>query len=231
MKGLDPYDALAGTRVPGFMRRRPKTRQIVIQLRKRTPLNVAPLLGVKPRSMAKALGCFLTAEARYSDAEQAESFSRLETARGLVASMDEAEGNAGEGAWGYEFDVQTRWAHYGAGSPNLIATFFAGRGLAEAGLSFDVAEWSERGRAAAAYLAERLSRRTEAGRAFFAYTPDSLRLVHNANLLGAGFVAAAGALHGVSEWTSLALGSAAVTLEAQRPDVVLPPNQATNCTC
>ncbi len=120
MKGLDPYDALAGTRVPGWMRSRPRARQILIQLRKRTPVNLAPLLGVKPCLIAKALGCFLTAEARYQVAEGTSPTQRLETARGIVKSMCEAAGNCGGGAWGYEFDVQTRWAYYAPGSPNLL---------------------------------------------------------------------------------------------------------------
>ena len=101
-----------------------------------------------------------------------------------MALLDAAEGNCGDGAWGYEFDVQTRWAHYLAGSPNLIATFFVGRGLAAAGACFGDAAMVERARQSAGFLAEPLFRRTKEGRPFFAYTPDSPRLVHNANLWG-----------------------------------------------
>ena len=218
MKGFDPYDALAGTRVPSLIRTRPKARQILIQLRKRTPVNVAPVLGVKPRLFAKALGCFLTAEARLHTAERGMSAPRRQTACDLVAVMDSAAGNCGDGSWGYEFDVQTRWAYYAAGSPNLIATFFVGRGLAEAGVSFATDQWLSRGRAAAKYLATNLVRRTERGSPFFAYTPDSPRLVHNANLLGAGLLAAAGALGGVPEWYEVAGEAASTTLAAQHPD-------------
>ncbi|MBN1459731.1 MAG: hypothetical protein JXA57_09335 [Armatimonadetes bacterium] len=218
MKGFDPYDALAGSRVPAWVRSQRRARQILIQLRKRAPVDLAPLLGVRPRLIAKALGCFLTAEARYQAAEQEPSPARPEMAQSLATSMTEAVGNCGEGAWGYEFDVQTRWAYYAAGSPNLISTFFVGRALAEAGASFGVDEWTRGARAAAEYLVTALTRRTDDGRPFFAYTPESPRLVHNANLLGAGIVAAVGKLYGVNNWGKVVLRATETTLAAQRTD-------------
>ena len=218
MKGLDPYDALAGTRIPTFVRSRARTRQAAIQVRKRLPVNLAPLLGIEPRVIAKAIGCFLTAEARLAAAERASPGAHRDAARKFVALLDAAEGNCGDGAWGYEFDVQTRWAHYLASSPNLIATFFVGRGLAAAGACFGDAAMIERARQSAGFLAEPLFRRTKEGRPFFAYTLDNPRLVHNANLLGAGFVAAMGATCSSAGWVELAVGAAATTIAAQRPD-------------
>ncbi len=218
MKGFDPYDALTGTRVPAWVRARPRARQTAIQIRKRCPLDLAPLLGVQPLLMAKALGCFLTAEARHHLAGPAHTPNRGQEARSLVEQLDKSAGNCGHGSWGYEFDVQTRWAYYAAGTPNLIATFFVGRGFAEAGAAFEDQEWSIRARLAAGYIFDSLRRDTAEGLPFFAYTPDTSRLVHNANLLGAGLVASMGTLHGVPEWRAKALESAETTLADQRPD-------------
>ena len=33
--------------------------------------------------------------------------------------------SAGERAWGYHWDMQTRWSFYPAGSPNVVVTAFA----------------------------------------------------------------------------------------------------------
>jgi len=91
--------------------------------------------------------------------------------------MDGCEGNLGGGAWGYEFDVQTRWAYYPAGSPNLIATVFCGRALLTAGVVLERDDLIERGIDAVRYLMrEHLS-----DAPYFTYTRDSERLVHNAN--------------------------------------------------
>ena len=40
--------------------------------------------------------------------------------------------SAGPRAWGYPWDMQTRWSFYPAGSPNIVATAFASSGLLEA---------------------------------------------------------------------------------------------------
>jgi hypothetical protein len=83
------------------------------------------------------------------------------------------------GLWGYEFDVQTRWGFYGEGSPNIVATSFAGHGCLD-GKSAD----DER----VAWLARGLLDHLWRGY-YFAYTPCSEVLIHNANLLGAALAA------------------------------------------
>jgi hypothetical protein len=83
------------------------------------------------------------------------------------------------GLWGYEFDVQTRWAFYAAGSPNMVATVFAADGCLDAGLL-----QGER----LTWLAEGLLGTFYRG-SHFAYTASSHVLIHNANLLGASLAA------------------------------------------
>ncbi len=53
---------------------------------------------------------------------------------------------------------------------------------------------------------------------FFRYTQDSSRLVHNANLLGAGFVAAVGGLTRRAELIESSLHAARVSVEAQHAE-------------
>jgi hypothetical protein len=188
--GVDPFDAMLGGRVPAFVRGNARTRQFVIQVRKRTPVDLAGPLGVRPFLMAKALGCFLAAEAREHLCGDSEAASR---AAAIADALPRTGGAAGLGAWGYEFDVQTRWGFYAAGTPNLIATVFVGRGYLEAGLTFGKGEWLDEAVAAARHLVDvHLTRAS--GRTYFLYTPDNSTLVHNANLLGAGFVSAVGAV-------------------------------------
>ena len=211
MSGFDPFDALRGTRVPGFVRAWPRARQIVIQLRKRSAWDLGPLLGVRPFLMAKTVGAFLAAEARQVaagvPAAAPEAIASVLLGDSTVARHD-------DGSWGYEFDVQTRWAFYPAGSANLISTYFCARGLGEAGLACEVPQWHARMLAGARFVDERL--RTQQG--WFRYTVDSDVLVHNANLLGAGLVAAAASLTGDGVMLERALEAASVTIASQRPD-------------
>jgi hypothetical protein len=190
LSGGDPFDALAGTRVPRALLHGARARQAIIQLRKRCPVDLGPMLGVKPFVMAKTAGAFVTACARRTvDAATREDLDAL---RRILPTT---EGCLGDGRWGYEFDVQTRWAYYPKGSPNLIATFFVARGAGEAGCALGEDDWLRMLHESAAYLSRELYE-PGGGESYFRYVPESSTLVHNANLLGAGLVAASAALRG-----------------------------------
>lgn len=213
--GVDPYDALRSPRLPRWVSRSPRLRQAVIQIRKRVPWDLSRLLGIEPFIMAKTLGCHLTAVARVAHVTGAHECGSVEE---VVASLDATEGNLGRGAWGYEFDVQTRWAFYPAGSPNLIVTAFVGRALALAGLVCDREDWVARSRESADFALGALSNRPGARPGAFYYTLDTRHLVHNANLLGAALCAAA-TLSGDSEpYATAALNAARTSLSFQRAD-------------
>jgi hypothetical protein len=87
--------------------------------------------------------------------------------------LDELSLRLRDGGWGYEFDVQTRWGFYPAGSPNVIVTAFVGEALAGAG------------RACPPRVREWLSSEMLHPEGFLRYVPGNDALVHNANLLGA----------------------------------------------
>lgn len=205
--GVDPYDALRGERLPAWVRKRPLPRRMAVQVRKRVPFDMSRLLGVKPFPMAKAVGASVIARARSGHREAAES---------LLSDLPRTEGNLGDGAYGYEFDVQTRWAYYPAGSPNLIATVFVARGLGEAGIAFDSSSLVGEMVQSAGFVSERLAH--SEGEPYYRYTLTSDRLVHNANLLGAGLVAMAGALTGSAERVEEARLCAMTSIAAQGED-------------
>jgi hypothetical protein len=211
--GKDPFDALAGTLVPKYVKRSVRLRQAAIQLRKRSTVDLSVVLGVRPFIMAKALGCFLASAARVESVGGggAESGRRVSEALSAVGRS-----RCGPG-WGYEFDVQTRWGYYPAGSPNLIATVFVARGLLEWFLVSGSSEAKAHVLEACEFVLDVLCREQEGGPAFL-YTADSSVLIHNANALGAGLLAAGGRILGRSEWVTVARAALEVTLSAQRSD-------------
>lgn len=209
IRGFDPYDGLSGLRVPKFLRQHALGRQIVVQARKRIPFSgTRYVLSIREFAMVKAVGVFLAASCRNG---------HMENAQELVVVLRNSDRNLGNGAWGYEFDVQTRWAYYPAGTPNLIATIFVARGLATAGLFLDDDDLVSELHESAAFLLN-LRRSAEDGHPFFAYTPTSDRLIHNANLLGAGLVAMSARLRGDHDALAAAVECARTSVRAQRPD-------------
>lgn len=215
--GLDPFDALRGTRVPGFVRRNPRLRQLAIQLRKRSPIDLAPLYGVTPFKMAKTAGCLLSAESRLLRAGHADAEGRSEELEAALRD-DRTLARSEGGGWGYEFDVQTRWAFYPAGSPNVIATYFVGRGLLERWL-VSGSEWAL---SAATEAAHFVWRNLVSERGHVCYTPDNQTLVHNANVLGAGLISSVGRLIGHDQMVADGARAAELTVAALDADGLWP---------
>lgn len=189
--GPDPYDGLQSPLARVARGRR--SRQFIVQAVKRLPFDARPMLGVRPTRMAKALALFCSGltDAPYLP-DAAARADKL---------VSELRSNRTDGAWGYEFDVQTRWGFYPAGSPNIIATAFVVEALHDAS---SVAPDDP----ARPWLVEQMLH--PAG--FVRYTPDSDRLIHNANVLGAR------ALYRLQPGHPAVAPAVAATVAAQRPD-------------
>lgn len=209
--GVDPYDALRGARVPRVFRSHPRLRQLAIQARKRLPVEIGPLLGVRPFPMAKTGGAAVAALGRWGVLGRVDKSQ----ASPIVANLLRDPCHVQTGGWGYEFDVQTRWAFYPAGSPNMIATVFVVHGLAEAASAFAEEDWLKAIARAGEWIASQVVTDVGDTGPFFRYVPSSTTLVHNANALGAGALAFAGRLCGRTEWVDQALSCAMTTVCAQ----------------
>lgn len=185
--GRDPYDGLLSPVARVLPSR--ITRQVWVQLIKRQGELTRQILGIPNVRMSKSLALFSMAAANLGEYELAHKLADdlLLSARG--------------GPWGYEFDVQTRWAHYPAGSPNVIATSFAIRALCSLNRVHEVSDATKK------WL---LSLRR--GDGYFAYTEMSDRLIHNGNLLAAESVMR------LAGDTSDVRAAVEVTVNAQRPD-------------
>jgi len=214
--GFDPYDGLTSpvARLLGS----PRSRQVLIQGVRRSPVNPRGALAIHERRMAMATGLAASGAARMaSDAAWAERSRRLAcwTAQRQIAN------GPWRGLWGYEFDVQTRWAFYAAGSPNMVATVFAADGCLDAGLL---------GAERLSWLAEGLLATFHRG-PHFGYTAASQILIHNANLLGASLTARLAATESLNPALRDRLCHAAqaaveASLERQRPDGSWPYGEA-----
>lgn len=180
-RGPDPYDGLLHP-WPALMRAGPRRRQLIVQLHARAPFDVRRLYRRReqPR-IAKALALFGQAALRL-DRMQNDPRVREWGAQALtLLAVDEYAGQA----WGYPFDVQTRWSFYPAGAPNVIVTAFAAGALAEAGCWWEQERFLERARDAARWTLERLFDRRAGA---FLYHEHSDAVIHNANLLAARLV-------------------------------------------
>jgi hypothetical protein len=187
-RGTDPYEGLrASRRVVSPLKRTPLGRRLLIQSVKHSPVDLRPILGIRPEPNAASLAWVVSALAR-------NGFLALEEAQLLLAGalrcLDGLRlADREEQCWGYPFDVQSRVLFYSRRQPNTIATAFAGHALLDAYGSLGDGALLERARGAGRFFLRRVPQ-TEAGEgAYFGYLPGDRSPIHNSNLLAASLLA------------------------------------------
>jgi hypothetical protein len=205
-KGYDPYDALNSPAARMLSLGTKLGRRLLTQTVKLSPLNLRPALGVKPEWNAKALGLVASAYARLW-AATGDQGARREAERWLTWLEEHHSGDASGMAWGYHFDVQTRFFSYPRGTPNTIATSFVARAFLDGHELLADERWRGPALAAARYLEANML--AEDG--YFRYLPGEDELVHNANLLACAVLARVGNERPVRK-------SLEISIRAQRDD-------------
>ena len=208
--GHDPYDGLWWP-APKVMRSGRRRRQVLIQVHARLPVDVRGVYRRRPPLIPKTLGLFGRAALGLHLLQPGDERHRALCERAL--DLTEGCRSVGEPAWGYPFDVQTRWSYYPGGTPNVVVTSFVSRALEEAGAELGRDDYTEAAQAAGHWVLERLFDET---RGYFVYHRHSDKLIHNASLLAARLVwRSARSAPGADDAVRRAVER---TLEAQRPD-------------
>jgi hypothetical protein len=179
---------------------------VAIQSLKRSPLNVRALAGVKEQQHTKALALLVSAYVRLGSIGRA-CFLRDRLLERVLP----------DGGWGYDFDVQTRWGYYRAGTANAVVTSFAAHALLDTLQHTESAEARSAVDRALGFAARDLLVRTDE-ESFFAYFAGDETPIHNANLLVASLFARAES----SESRDRARPAVLFTVRRQRPDGTWP---------
>jgi hypothetical protein len=219
--GYDPYDALNSPLLRRLSLGRKDVRIAFTQLLRRLPVNLRPLLGIRPGLNPKALGLFLGGYARLCTLPGGDRY------QGTVSTLvDLLEGTRSKGysgnCWGYNFDWQSRAFYVPAGTPTVVNSAFIGHALLDA---YELAG-CERARGMALPIRQFILRdlnRTGTDDSFaFSYTPIDSLAVHNASLLGASLLIRLERDEPDAESRAAALGALRWSLERQRPDGTWP---------
>ena len=182
---------------------------------KRSPVNLRPLLRIPPAHNDKALGLVASGYARLAVA-RADDTAADAARRWLDRVVSDAVVDGSGRAWGYHFDVRTRFFGYARGTPNTIATSFVAHALLDGLELLGETRFGDAAREAAGFLLDHMLDSDE-DRPFFRYVPEERELVHNANLLACSVVVRTSALRDepLDERVAAAV---ATSVEAQRAD-------------
>jgi hypothetical protein len=213
--GYDPYDALNSPAARALTLGTRAGRRLLTQTVKLSPVNLRPLLRIRPERNGKAIGLVAAGYARLSAAGDTTAGAR---SRRWLEWLDANHfGDPTRMAWGYHFDVQTRFFSYARGTPNTIATSFVAQAFLDVFELLGDERWAEQALAAARFLEEQMFSEASDG-TFFRYLPFEEELVHNANLLACATLARTARLVGEESLAEPALQALETTLAAQRED-------------
>lgn len=215
--GFDPYDALNSPVARTLSFGQKYGRIAWIQLLRRLPVNLRPILLVPKGHNPKALGLFLGGYAKLYKVDSNPSYLRQ-----ISRLLDLLEENTSKGysgnCWGYNFDWQSRAFYIPRFTPTIVNSSFIGHAL------LDTSDYTGDQRALdmAISIKDFLLKdlhRTKDGETFcFSYTPIDQTAVHNANLLGASLLIRLYGRTGDAVLRDAALESLAYTMKHQRDD-------------
>ncbi|MCC7258099.1 MAG: delta-aminolevulinic acid dehydratase [Gammaproteobacteria bacterium] len=194
-RGWDPYDGLNSAIFQATpLRHWDIARLALIQLCKRSPVNLRPLLRVPKQHNAKGVGLFLNGycnlyklachgDTRFGTREQL--LARIDALGGLLLGL-QSKGYSGA-CWGYNFDWQARRLFYfPAHTPTVVATSFCATALFSAYEATGHSVYLDTALSSGQFVLRDLNRRPCVGGFLLSYSPMKENdAVYNASLLGA----------------------------------------------
>ncbi len=214
--GYDPYDGLT-SRLFGalpFLHNR-IARLGFMQIMKRNPVNLRRILLVPKSQNSKGIALFSSALLKLSNRAIVGEDEALLLIKRLIESRSSKSKHY---CWGYNFDWQTRGFLVPADTPNIICTTVAGNALLDAYDKFGDSSYLEIASSAGDFYLESLNKTEEKDGLCLSYTPIDKERVHNANFLGAAFLARLFAITGKQELLDHALRAARYSVKRQRAD-------------
>jgi hypothetical protein len=215
--GHDPYDALNSRffeflPILDFRLSRIASTQIL----KRSPFDVRRLLCIPKTQNPKALALLLDSILKL---DRLGLVREPELARRLIDRLValRSPGNA-HWCWGYSFPWQTRTLLVPRAAPSLVCTTFVGNALVDAFEHLGDDRCREMALSAADYILKELYWQDGDAAGFRYPTPTSTSRVHNANFLGAAFLARASRHGGEGMLVEAALRAARYSVSGQRAD-------------
>lgn len=186
-KGYDPYDGLNSKlfqRLPVIPKKR-FPRLAWIQLFKRLPVNLRPLVGIGKEYNPKGLALFLTGYCNLAKAEGLEKYKEKIVFFADKLISVKTPGYSGS-CWGYNFPWESKAFYQPKFTPTIVASTFAAHALIDAYELTGNESYLNEGISTRDFILKDLNRTVlDNGNFVFSYSPYDHTSVFNASLLGA----------------------------------------------
>jgi len=186
--GYDPFDGLNSKiiRFLPFLDNR-AGRLIIIQGMKRSPVNLRPLFLVPREQNPKGIALFISALVRLAKLHLDDDKKILKNLIEALVALKSPDKQYF--CWGYNFKWQSRYFLSPKYEPYIISTSFAGNALLEAFDFYGDQYYLDMALSAGNFILNRLNIINNGHEICFSYTEQDNSQVHNANLVGASFLA------------------------------------------
>lgn len=181
----------------------------------RTPLNIRPLIGIRPHTSTKGMGYMAWGYLRRwralgqpADAERARQC--------LAWLMEHRSLRSASWCWGNEFTFTTRAGRIPSGEPTIVWSGLIGQAFMDAYESLGDSRYLDVASSTCDWIMSLPRERTDRG-ACLSYVAFQQVSIHNSNLLGAALLARVGAASGRRDFLDLA--SEAVHYSCSRQNV------------
>lgn len=217
--GYDPFDGLNShifTLFPSL--KKGITGLAWVQLHKRLPFNLRPILGIQRKRNPKGIGLFILGllENYKATGDQTHLTEAIHLADWLLTQKSDP--SVWEHAcWGYHFDWNARAFFVPKGKPNIITTIYVSQALYALSEITKQDKYLNPALDSAHFIVKTLYKELD-GRTYFAYIPDEDAFVHNASLWGAAWVAKIASLTNNTDYKDLALAVATQSIKEQQAD-------------
>jgi len=214
-RGYEPADGNSSALFP-LTRGRVWPMRVLQQVVLRSPVNIRPLIGLRPHESSIGRGYMAWAYLTIHRNDQSEAIRREAISCLSWLIKHKAAGHA-EYCWGDPYDYATRSGRRPLGAPILIWTALIGQAFLEAYEVLDDPQYLQVGESVGRWISALPIERTGSGSclSYNAYKQES---IHNSNAMGAAFLARLGAMTDDSGAISLARRAMEYTCARQLPD-------------
>ncbi len=211
--GYDPYDLRGDNGVFLFLQRSVVGKGLLLLLNANAPLFTRKILRIKKTQNSKTLALCLRAYALLYKKTAREDYlnAAKDVARRLIAMRNEDYK-----AWGYPFKWQSSGGLLEKNVPSIVVTSFCGQAILDYYELVEDENILDAAIDAGCFMLNRLNRSDDSGFFCFSYTPVDKTFVHNANVLGAAFLARLFAVTGKDEFREAAINAVNFTISQQR---------------
>jgi polysaccharide biosynthesis protein VpsJ len=187
-KGYDTFDGLNARFVRPLTLENEFLRTVLQQGVRRFPINLRPLLGVRPDYSSKGMGFLARGFMRLHEATGNARYAEI--ARTQLQWLIEHQSPGYSGAcWGNHFDYQSRTFFLPKGVPTVVWTALIGHAFLDGFEHFQDEQYLKIAESACTHILTDLAAIPDGAGSCIVYVPGTRTQVHNANTLGASLLA------------------------------------------